>query len=421
MIVPGLAPGAVTAVQAEIKERETMTVIDVNEQFDTDRAAQLARIQDRTEVLEAMAARGEARKLANGEFQITSGWDRGEIFNAQGLPQTGLDLRENGEAAFYSKDVPAWHGLGTVVPGGLRSATEILKFSGQLYTVDLMPTPHPNPVTGLSEIIPGTFTSYRTDTGAPLGVVGNRFTPLQNMEAYSMLDELTGYMPTETAGTFDGGRRTFVTAKAPDDLILDPDGIADAIKQYVAIINRHDGRGSLTAFTTPWRIRCKNTEGLAVAGATRSIKIRHTRNALSKVAEARQVLGLARDYYAAFAKEETALIHTEFPSNQVDALINQVWDKDQDEIAAKGSKRAVTLDAQRRDRVHELFEMEAERCGPNAYAAERAITGYVDHDRPRKTGKRMTPLQALGEAVLADSNSEPKRTAHAKLMELVKR
>lgn len=398
---------------------ETTTPVDVNAQFDAQRAQQIQTVNDRRAFLDGQVAKGEMRKNQNGTYTVLTGWDRGEVFNANGLPQAGLDTMANGETAFYSKDVPAWHGLGTVIPGGARTATEVLRYAGQDFDVALIETPHWNPVLSAWETVKDNFTSYRTDTGHALGVVGKRWTPIQPRDAYGLLDELTEFMPAETAGTFDQGRRTFVTAKYPEDLILDPSGIADRIARYVSLINYYDGRGSLTATVSPWRIRCKNTQALNLRDADRKFAIRHTKNYASKVQAAKEALGLVNRYYEAFAEESTALIQTPATKNMVDDLIAAVWGE-MDE--AEASKRGATMAANRRASIMNIWDVEAERCGANAYALENAITGYVDHDRPKRVGsKGLTPLMALGEAVLADTNAEPKIKAHKALMTLVKR
>lgn len=389
---------------------------DVNAGFDAQRASQIQTAADRKAFLEGQVAQGLMRKNSNGTYTVLSGYDRGEVFNELGEPQHGLDTQQDGTTAFYSKDVPAWHSLGHVIPGGAKTTTDILKYAGQAFGVKVAETPFLNPVTKTWGTVRDSFTSYRTDTGEPFGTMGKRWVPLQNTDAFSMLDELTEYMPVETAGTFDNGRRTFVSAKSPEDLILDENGLADPMRQYVMIVNHHDGRGSLSASVTPWRPRCKNTVNFGVRDAVRKISIRHTKNAMAKVSEAKQVLGLVRTYFDAFAAEENALIQTPFFANQVDALIDQVWG----ELGTDPSKRTATNHANRRDAVHQIWEVESARCGFNAYAAENAITGYVDHHRGRRTAGRMTPLQALGEAVLLDANTEPKQTAHDKLMLLVK-
>jgi phage/plasmid-like protein (TIGR03299 family) len=397
-------------------------VRNVNDQFNAERVAQMERVTDRLAYLEGEVALGNMRKRDDGRFEVLgNGWDRGEIFGANGMPVSGLDTLSNGKTAFYSKDLPAWHALGTVVPGGLHTAAEVLMAGGLAYTVAQKPvtfTPE-----GSAELItvPGSFVNYRTDNGQPLGVVGKLYTPVQPIQAYGMLDELLNYgMVAETAGSFKDGARMFITAKMPTPAVIDPDGIADEIEQYIALINSHDGSTPSMVLVTPWRILCANTARFAIAGAQTKWAIRHTTNVASRMSEAATSLGLTQSYYSAFAAEETALVQAEFNGKMLDKLITQLWTPVKDE----DNKTAATKHAKRRAIIHEIWGMESERVGKNAFAAENAVTGYIDHYselRPRSAALKGNRLAALGDAVMSESMDAIKDRTHTRLMTLTNR
>jgi phage/plasmid-like protein (TIGR03299 family) len=394
---------------------------DVNAKFAETKFAQMNSATKRVDWLQGMVKDGKAKDNGNGTVTVTEGWDRGETFrlqNRDGLLQDviashGLDTKANGETALYLKDEPAWHSLGQVIPGGLHTAADVLKAAGLDWEVGVEAAKF------MDKIIPGKFVTYRKDTMDPLGVVGNIYTPFQNLQSYSFLDELLEFgMVAETAGSWRGGTRTFISARIPEDLILDPDGIADPIRQYLMISNSHDGTTPVRAVVTPWRPVCRNTERFALRDAKTKWSVRHTKNAAAKVEEAKRALKLTHEFYTEWVEEETKLLHTEFAPNYVDALINQVWgepDKD-------ATKRAKTADAERRNQIHNLFSQESNRSGQNAYSAERAVTEYVDHFvklRPRNDLKGNI-LAALGQAILEESQDDVKTKAHDKLMLLVK-
>jgi hypothetical protein len=82
--------------------------MNVNDQFAAERAAQLATLANRREWLDSQVAAGEMRKNGNGTYTVLgTGWDRGETFNAMGLPETGLETLANGDKAFYGAGKPA--------------------------------------------------------------------------------------------------------------------------------------------------------------------------------------------------------------------------------------------------------------------------------------------------------------------------
>lgn len=428
-----------------------MTAIDVNAAFATEKINQLeeqrnaparenARREARLSDLRKRVEKGEMSERSNADGSLTftvtmpGTWDDGESWtvsaaqrlnmNAVIAPNHGLDVSETGDVSLYLNGTngPAWHALGNVIPGGLSETEPVLRAGGLWYTVEKLPDVYVNPITGKPEVMPGAYKTFRMDTGKALGRVGEIYTPVQNADAYEMLTELIGLgMVCESAGSMDGGAKVFVTAEIPEPVVIDPNGIADPIRQFLAIMNSHDGKGQLTGVVTPWRVLCGNTHRFAVRDAVAKFKIRHTKNAMSKITAAREALAHTVDYFKSFADEETMLAQTDFGHDELDALIAEVWElkpgKD-----GEPSKRALTLATNRTEKVHEIFDAEASRIGRTAFAAENAITAYVDHFaelRPRGALKG-NRLAALGDAIMSETNDEPKAKAHAKLMRKVR-
>ncbi len=423
---------------------------DVNGEFAASKAQQIASANNPNEFLEGMIASGKVKYIGQDRYRVTEGWDAGEVFTYKPLTDAdknantarivgehGLDIKADGKAAFYSKDHPAWWDLeGTsVVKGGYSSVSNVLDMTGLNWDTVLTPQQGMNPVTKkmdtfmedyrdakTGEILsrPVGYHTRRGDTGEILGAVGKIYTPISNAAAFGFLDELFGdeLMVCESAGSFRNGSKVFFTAELPDELIVDPSGFADHVKQYLAVVNTHDGSGLFQAVATPWRMVCKNTERLGIANAVSRWSVRHTRHAMTKVELAKRSLGLTTAYYEQWMKDETALVAVPFKSNQIDALCDQVWGARDTDNETKDKARNET---KRRDQVRALFDMEAARCGPNGYAAERAITGYLDHYaelRPRGV-LRGNRLAASAVSILEGTNDDIKTRTHGKLMMLV--
>ncbi len=140
--------------------------------------------------------------------------------------------------------------------------------------------------------------------------------------------------------------------------------------------------------------------------------------------EARRSLGLSHRYYEHFAAEETLLARTDATIDEVRSLLDELWPVKDD---------APTLTRQRGDErgdtVVSLFEKESARVGSTAYAAERAVTDYVDHYATiRPSGAlKGNELGARGARLLDGADDEVKAQAqakdkaHRKLMLLVRR
>lgn len=405
----------------------TNTTTDVNAQFDAEKFAQMNAPADRLAALRAKVTAGGMSERDNGDgtlsFTVIGGWDNGETFrfdtkSLEIQANHGLDLKANGDVAFYGTD-PAWWSLGRPVSKKATTGVEVLTEAGLLWTVEQSAATFIGP-DGKTREVPDTFVNYRSDTFEPLGSVGKIYHPFNNAVAYSILDELLQYqMEVKTAGSFRGGKKVFVTAEVPSDLTINgANGVQDKVRQFINIINTHDGSGSLIAAASPWYVRCANTARLAVKNATAVYKIRHTRGGLNKIEEARRALGLMEEYYTEFVAEETVLANTDFTSNDLDGLIDQVWG----EVDADAPKRAITLDTKRRESIHEVWAVELGRLGATAFAAENAITGYLDHFaelRPRGDLKG-NRLAALGQTLLEGTTDEKKSKAHEVLMNRVR-
>lgn len=84
------------------------------------------------------------------------------------------------------------------------------------------------------EEIPGWWANVRQDTRQVLGIVGERYRIVQNVEAFQFVDQLIGSaMRFETAGSLHGGRRVWVLATLPEHVEVG----GDAVRPYVLLMN----------------------------------------------------------------------------------------------------------------------------------------------------------------------------------------
>ena len=141
----------------------------------------------------------------------------------------------NGVASFADSRTDAWHRLGTPV-GHTMSAAEALSAAHLAgWNVRTMPLVIPQPpiltpdgVTTPTPLpVPDMFATVRDNPVVPgqvdyLGVVGRRYTPVQNEASCAVLDAITDESGAhfETAGALRGGRETFVTMKLPQAITL---------------------------------------------------------------------------------------------------------------------------------------------------------------------------------------------------------
>lgn len=397
---------------------------DVNEQF----AAERARLADTAAAQQAdIAARvaaGTLVPLGSGRYRVNDpgSWDNGEIWTVQsGLvqPEHGLD-QTTGRTALYTT-VPAWHQLGSVVPGGTADIDQVLTLGGINFQVDRRPVLYQATYRGPARVLPDQFVTVRSDTGAGLGVVGARYEVLQNRDLFEFLQDLVDDHGViwESAGALRDGRKVFVSMRLPTTVTIDAAGINDEIVPFIVAVNSHDGSTQAHVVTTPWRPVCGNTERFALRDAHTRWGVRHTRNARDRIAQARRTLGLSVTYYQRFAAEEEALARADLAIAEFRKLLDELWPVPPDDAP----KRAQTNHATRIDTLTSLYRSNVDRLGRTAYAAERAITEYADWKAGiRPTGAlRGHNLAARATAVLEGANDDIKTKAHRRLLTLTRR
>jgi len=241
-----------------------------------------------------------------------------------------LEINEaTGEASFASLRQPAWHNLGTV-------------FEKEVNTAEMLKLAHLNDWNvRLEDVsIPANFESDKSYSFVTrtnpfdktkndiLGVVGERYVPLQNEDLFSFGDNLLdGGGRWETAGSIKGGRQVFGSIALSNSITLDPNGIADKIDNYLLINTSHDGSIAIQASITPVRVVCANTLNLALSAfkgkkaAKQTFKIRHTQTAEGRIATARTALGLANAYIDEFSVMANEMISKEITKKQFDEIV----------------------------------------------------------------------------------------------------
>jgi phage/plasmid-like protein (TIGR03299 family) len=194
-----------------------------------------------------------------------------------------LETFEDGTTAFFTAREVAWHKLGTVTDNALTAEDaltqahlnwEVRKSEQPVSTI----VPVFNSDTETTKIeYSDKFMTYRyhpkNKKAEALGVVGSRYTPVQNSEAFAFLNDLSDESGAvfETAGSIDNGKKVFMSMKMPNDMLI---GGVDKIDTYLLAWNTHDGSSSFTVAVTPIRVVCQNTLTMAIKKAENSFSLR---------------------------------------------------------------------------------------------------------------------------------------------------
>src|SRR5688572_35450 len=146
-----------------------------------------------------------------------------------------LDQRANGTAAVFSVRQTPWHREGTVLRDA-PSLEEALRVGGLDFDVDVRPLfvrSQPVPEIPMFTYDPAgnAAATVRTDRGTVLGIVTERYQPLQNRDAFGVLEPLldAGLASLETGGALRAGRDVWMLVRFNIDSPLVREVFADEV------------------------------------------------------------------------------------------------------------------------------------------------------------------------------------------------
>ena len=257
--------------------------------------------------------------------------------------------------------------------------------------------------------VPNAFATYRTDHNIPLGLVKDRYMPVQNVEAFSFFNNAIGKDKAiwQTAGFFGNGERIFVSAKLPKNILVD----GDPVDNYLVFTTSHDGSSGVKILFTPIRVICENTLNAAIRGASNYVSFRHTNSVHDNLDIAAEILGIC-DNQIKYLNEQFNHMNTiKMSDEQAQMLFAQTifTDKEIDNIFMTGHNvqqivyrdwRAINDSQVSMKKVNVLTEMnnyyfqgpgQKEILG-TAWGAVNAVTGYYSNVDNSVGIKRMDSL-----------------------------
>lgn len=205
----------------------------------------------------------------------------------------------------FVDEVP-WHGLGKAVAANVAAA-EMIEAAGLAWKVRVEPAPGARVVDQKRKTYDRHLIIRDRTAGEAkdpvLGLVGRRYVPLQNSEAFSFFEPFirNGWATFHTAGALGNGERVWVLAKLVGQITV---ARGDKIDKFLLLSNTHDGTGAVAIRFTPIRVVCQNTLNWAEKGGTSVISVRHTKNIGDNLKKA-QATELKRVIDKVFADAET--------------------------------------------------------------------------------------------------------------------
>ncbi len=224
------------------------------------------------------------------------------------------------------------------------------------------------------------FMTYRynpiTNEPESLGVVGSRYTPVQNLEAFSLLNNIADDSGAvfDSAGSLDGGKKVFMTMKLPEGIQV---GGVDKVDMYLLAWNAHDGSSSFSIHVTPIRLWCQNQIRMIMRTAESSYTLRHTPRVNGKVIAAREALGLTFKYVEEFERQAELLLGAKYSDKEFYRLVETLIPIDEE------NERSRNVAEEARQNLVGLWKAPTQENILNTkWAAYNAVAEYADWTKP---------------------------------------
>ena len=202
--------------------------------------------------------------------------------------------QRDGKASFFSVLQSAWHKLGEILTQA-PSYDDAIRIGRLDYHVEKVPTWLSIPNGGFMQS-KRAWVTVRTDTGQELGAVGPDYEPVQNLDAFRILEPLLdqGVLKLETGGVLRDGADAWLLGKWDLDKFgpITREVFGNEVVPYALIATNHSGQRGVLVQKTNIRVVCANTLGFAEREQAERIVVRHSGDALDRLVEAAEGLFL---------------------------------------------------------------------------------------------------------------------------------
>jgi len=277
-----------------------------------------------------------------------------------------------------------WHGEGTKLEEN-PSISEAITAAGLNWTVGLKEL-----FTSDGVPVPARAT-YRDTDGSILGVVGPRYTPLQNQDAFDWFQPFldANECSLHTAGSLHYGQKVWVLAQLNRNNSEIVSG--DEVSKFILLSNSHDGSTAIRVGYTPIRVVCVNTLAFAHSHKeSKLLRIRHTRSSKTNLDNVRDIMDNINAEFEATAEQYRFLASKDFNQKDIQAYVKVVLgiEKTPDEDIKTRTRNIM-------DEVMGLIEgpkQSATNVRGTWWAAYNGFNEYLNYNKGRTVSNRLDSL-----------------------------
>ena len=288
------------------------------------------------------------------------------------------------EKMFSVRETP-WHRLGSVLENS-PSLSEAIKLAGldwevglkKLFTEDGVPVKH--------------WATYRKSDNSILGVVGPRYTPLQNADAFNWFEPFikSKEVTLTTAGSLNSGQVVWMLAqikRANEEIIK-----GDSITKFLLLSNSHDGKLSVRVGFTPIRVVCANTLSMAhSAKDSKLIRLRHSRQVKENLDSVRETIDVINQQFEMTAEQYRYLASRHINSSDLRKYVKVVLGFE--------NIKDVDMKTRSKNQVEKILQLCEAGRGTDIngvrgtwWGAMNAVTEYYNFEYGRTQNNRLSNL-----------------------------
>lgn len=222
----------------------------------------------------------------------------------------------------------------------------------------------------------GVMGIIRDDNGAFMGECSPKYKEIQNEFlrdlAVSIVD--TGEALWERAGSFQGGRKVFFQMRVPKEYRIESGLDDDTVQPLLTIVSSHDCSLQTLGNLSLNRVWCQNSFNLMVRelkGGQNTFKVKHSKNAVFNLEQARKMLGMVSQYNETLIPILNGLAKEVVSTSYVEQFIAEI-------VPANGDEPSTRTENKRKEFTH-LFHRGTGTRGKTKYDLLNAVTEHIDH------------------------------------------
>jgi phage/plasmid-like protein (TIGR03299 family) len=226
------------------------------------------------------------------------------------------------------------------------------------------------------------------DTESVIGVVGNKYKIVQNMEVFSALDTLvdSGDARYTAAGEYNNGANIWMVMELPTGVQV----ANDPHSAFLLVQSSHDGSCAVRIRPIIERLFCANQISRIIMGKETNnytYVMKHTTNSKLSVNDIRNITQLTYSSIQQYEGIASTLLQRKVDDHQVKNIFKQVWalpstvEETPEHLLSQGEKRQRTIALTGRDSAWNIYSQSStqENIRGTAFGVWQAVIEHADH------------------------------------------